>query len=57
MKQTSTKAQINCSSYAEAVGEGEQEETNRKERIQALELLVESFEDSKHLAEYATRRS
>ena len=44
MKQTSTKAQIHCSSYAEAVGEGEQDETNRKERAQALELLVESFE-------------
>ena len=40
MEQTSTKAHIHCSSYAEAVGEGEQEETNRKERAQALELLV-----------------
>ena len=49
MKLTSTKAQINCSSHAEAVGEGEQEETNRKERAQALELLVGSLEDSKHL--------
>ena len=41
MKQTSTKAQIHCSSYAEAVGE---DETNRRERAQALELLVESCE-------------
>ena len=31
MEQTSTKAHRYCSSYAEAVGEGKQEETNRNE--------------------------
>ena len=49
---TETTAQVQCSSYAEIVQDAQQEGNKRKERIQALETLIESTGGVEHLEEY-----